>query len=639
MLAFTLGLVIQSTPINVESPGIRLVNLIPKLASEARLSLSVVPYLENDVVAIRTMGRPWGEVKANLAKVLNATWEEKEGRFILTQTSEQQKAERDSQRQSMLTDIKERFDTFKKFYSPNAWTETEFNIWFDQYGKKPSPEVGRQARYAMNLEKRRSSPKGRLVARILEQIKPESLIPADLDWEKHIYATDRLVLHDYLPLDIGPALRLFREEQTMLSDRSQAETDKPEKLAAGAVILVLNVQNTFTINIDLYDSEGNPNDFVFDFERDPMGTSYEKPRTTPALSKLWADATSFVSPEPGRPSTLDENQVIFAVEKLRKLLGNALVDDPLGLIGGADWVQIGAESNRPMIAFLSDWEARPVSESAPRGRSQAIRLPDERWILGSQKDKFLIRRNRADRAAISKIAPYAIQTGLSKSPKGVAGVFEMATVQYLANSSKWYWMTELSNLDLDGEVGDDTYGLLPLLGALDSNERQILLSGRSFPLTALNESARKYFREDIFRSDRLLVHFDKRIAPVAFPNVDRGFVLSARTKPTRGYVVSYFDEASKITVDKDCSEDDLAVMVASNEFGGVPASAVRIAPGANTELVVSVSYGPKKVESSFHGSMTVTGKPLLLSEMDKGLLERMRVRGDKIIKDNDGDQE
>ena len=80
-------------------------------------------------------------------------------------------------------------------------------------------------------------------------------------------------------------------------------------------------------------------------------------------------------------------------------------------------------------------------------------------------------------------------------------------------------------------------------------------------------------------------------------------------------------------------------MVASNEFGGVPASAVRIAPGANTELVVSVSYGPKKVESSFHGSMTVTGKPLLLSEMDKGLLERMRVRGDKIIKDNDGDQE
>jgi hypothetical protein len=78
MLAMTLGLVIQSTPINVESPGIRLVNLIPKLAAEARLALSVVPALENDVVAIRTMGRPWGEVKVNLAKVLNATWEEKQ---------------------------------------------------------------------------------------------------------------------------------------------------------------------------------------------------------------------------------------------------------------------------------------------------------------------------------------------------------------------------------------------------------------------------------------------------------------------------------------------------------------------------------------------------------------------------------
>ena len=91
MLALTLGLVIQGTPINVESPGIRMVNLIPKLASEARLSLSVVPSLENDVVAIRTMGRPWGEVKANLAKVLNATWEEKEGRFVLTQTAVQQK--------------------------------------------------------------------------------------------------------------------------------------------------------------------------------------------------------------------------------------------------------------------------------------------------------------------------------------------------------------------------------------------------------------------------------------------------------------------------------------------------------------------------------------------------------------------
>jgi hypothetical protein len=636
MLAMTLGLVIQSTPINVESPGIRLVNLIPKLAAEARLALSVVPALENDVVAIRTMGRPWGEVKANLAKILNATWEEKDGRFILTQTPEQLKAERDYQLQSMLADIKERFATIKKFYSAKAWTETEFNLWFDQHGKKPSPEVGRQARYAMNLEKRRSSPKGRLVARILEQIKPESLIPKDLDWEKHIYATDRLVLHDYLPLDLGPALRLFREEQTMLSDRSQAESDKPEKLAAGATILVLNVRNLFTINIDLYDSEGSPSDYVFDFERDLVETSYEKPRATPALSKLWADATSFVSPEPGRRSTLDENQVIFSVEKLRKLLGNALVDDPLGLIGGADWMQLGLESNRPMIAFLSDLEARPVSERAPPGRSQAIRLPDEKWILGSQKDKFRIRRNRADRAEISKFAPYVIQTGLSKSLNGVAGVFERATVEYLTNSSKWFWMAELSDLDFDGQVGDDDYGLLPLLGALDTNERQALLSGRSLPLSGLNENARKYFREDIFRSDRLLVHFDKRIAPVAFPNVDRGFVLSARTKPTLGYVVSYFDEASKISVDKDCSEDDLAVMVAAKDFGGAPASAVRIATGANTELALSITYGAKKVESSFHGSMTVIGKRLLLSEMDKGLLERLRVRGEQIIKENDG---
>lgn len=54
MLAVTLGLVLQSTPVTFESPGIRLVNLIPALSKSVGVPMRVAKHMENDVVAIRT---------------------------------------------------------------------------------------------------------------------------------------------------------------------------------------------------------------------------------------------------------------------------------------------------------------------------------------------------------------------------------------------------------------------------------------------------------------------------------------------------------------------------------------------------------------------------------------------------------
>lgn len=54
MLAVTLGLVLQSTPVTFESPEIRLVNLIPALSKAVGVPMRVAKHMENNVVTIRT---------------------------------------------------------------------------------------------------------------------------------------------------------------------------------------------------------------------------------------------------------------------------------------------------------------------------------------------------------------------------------------------------------------------------------------------------------------------------------------------------------------------------------------------------------------------------------------------------------
>lgn len=639
MLTLTLGLVIQSTPINVESPGIRLVNLIPKLASESRLSLSVVPYLENDVVAIRTMGRPWGEVKANLAKVLNATWEEKDGRFVLTQTSEQQTAERDFQRQTMIKLLTEKFANLKKFYSPTVWTEQEFNKWFLESVKKPSSEISPNARRVMEREIRRGSPQGRLTARILNQIEPSQLIPDDLDWDQHAYSTDKLVLNDYISIDLSEPLRMFEFEKQMYVDHKGLEEGELMTKPVGAIIRPLMLRENSAVTIDFYDKQGQPVDYYFDFDRSTTTLEVQQPKNVSRLSQLWKDMLEanaemyeqngddgFVTPT-GDPKT--QARYLELVRKIRNRLKASRTEDPLALFGGDDWCQVSVEGNRPVIALLGDSisSALVASTESPVLRYGPYRQDEGEWILGSQRNLYATRRARANRDVLSKYADLVIKAGSRPEWFGIDGIFRRATALFEISEGKLDKLSRLSASGFEVSVENVDYLLLELLGAMTPDERLRLLQAKPIPLKSLGLTARKFFRENMFRDGFALTALDSRISSVAFPRVEEGLWLQAKAEQQRGYI--YYTK-SKDGYERlgEGTYDNLAFSVGTDSLP-MQRDDLYLAPARSTKLTIWLNSAKKSVSQDVESAWTQEGAPQSLSSLGKSFLEELRKWHDK----------
>lgn len=644
MLALTLGLVIQSTPINVESPGIRVVNLVPKLAAESRLPLSVVPFLENDVVSIRTMGRPWGEVKANLAKVLNATWEEKDGRFVLTQTSEQQKADRDFQRASMVELLAEKIRGLSKHYSDSVWTAKEFNTWYERSTKKPSSELSPAARRNYDLENRRSGPQGRLVARIFNQIKPEQLVPADLDWEGHVFATDKLVLHDYTPLDLRQPLKLFADEKQMIDDRAGSENEGMPGEPVGALFRISQTRNSALLSVDLYDKTGTLVDFFFDFERPKESLMVQQTKSVAPLSQLIRDLATAdqgfresinfeddgsVAEDPAKRA-----QLTALVQKLRERLSRSEQDDPLALYGGDDWQQLSREKAQPMMALLADSVSSVAALESPKLNYGPYRLDDGGWLLGSQRNQFDVRRKRADRRAVARSAPYASNLRKDDLWPGIEGIFRRATAQYDALQGRVDRISRLNLFDFEFTIPGENETFVPLVGALTPDERRRLLSGQLIPLGSLNGNARQVFREQMFLSEDILGNLDARIPAVAFPGVEQGLWLRGKVSTSNGYMLSR-NVKGRLEPLFNQSYDDLAYLYAD---GLLPTAGgeLYLAPASCATLEISLRTESKSADNKIESSWQATSKAVPFSSLDRVFLEKLRKRGEELKKD-DGD--
>ncbi len=646
MLALTLGLVIQSTPINVESPGIRLVNLIPKLASEARLSLSVVPSLENDVVAIRTMGRPWGEVKANLAKVLNATWEEKDGRFTLMQTSEQQKAERDFQRESMIRLLTEKFAKLKKFYSPTLWTDQEFNKWFLKSAQKPSPEISPNARRAMELETRRGSPQGRLTARMINLIQPSQLIPEDLDWEAHAYATDRLVLHDHLVINLAESMRLFKIEKQMHIDHKGLEEGELLTKPVGAIIRPAMLRNASALTIDFYDIQGKIVDFFFDFDRSATSIQVQQTKTVSRLSQLWKDLLAAEAALPSRylddgstmlePEPRAKAKYLKVVDKVRNRLKQSQTEDPLALFGGDDWIQFSSERGQPVIALLGDAvsSALVASVDSPALSYGPFRLDKGVWILGSQRNLFATRTARADRTVLAKYADWVIKTGSSPEWFGIDGVFRRADALYELTRGKVFGLARLSSSDFEFSVENNDYQLLELIGAMTPDERLRLLRSEALPLKSLGSAVKNYFRGYMFRDGFALNSLDPRIPSVAFPGVENGLWIRAKQQIQQGFIFYEKTPTGLVRTGAD-TYDNLAYDYANSSLQEQP-EALYLAPATSTKMTISLMSATKSVDQEAESAWHQDGPARSFSSLGKAFLDDLRKRNEQRSKDGGG---
>ena len=637
MLAFTLGLVIQSTPINVESPGIRLVNLIPKLAAEARLALSVVPYLENDVVAIRTMGRPWGEVKANLAKVLNATWEEKDGQFILTQTPEQQKQEKDVLRSIMLSEVTTRLAQIEEYYSPTPWTEQEFTKWFDSSRAKVSPELSRNARNAELVKRSRSGETGRLIARLFHQVKPEMLIPTDLDWDGHRYSTVPIQFHDRIAIDFKPLSTAYSQEWEMVNSRRE-EPEVARSQPAGALFSLWSISRSLVVSVVVFDQQGQELKSTSDISRPFPVISEETLRKKPELSQLFDDVDRGVVPD-GTESDEEARAKLrehdLKEERLLELLGQAETLDPLALFGGDDWVQLGKEKLRPVVSLLADSGAEVVSQDSLPILRGPYRIDQDGWILSSQRDAYHVRQSRADRRGIARLGKHR------PSNNPTVDILSKFTVAYDTILSRIDRMRDLfqSQMFADSGLGNPT--LCGLFGSLSPQEMATLLNGKQLFISSLGDQTKGFFTKNVLLDSGLTTEIDSRIPILAFPGLHQGFFLTAKRTALTGYTLQFKGKSSNDSYKESMDYDELAVLFTAGKLGSVDHKVLpedlQVANAERVVLNLSLGRGAKQTTTREFSDWTTIDRFVPVKTLGKKFFDDLLKRGEQLIRENDGD--
>ncbi len=649
MLAMTLGLVIQSTPINVESPGIRMVNLIPKLASEARVSLSVVPALENDVVAIRTMGRPWGEVKANLAKVLNATWEEKDGRFILAQTQEQQSAELATRYECMKAKIQKLKDDFEPYYSANEWTDREFSTWHARKTKKFDPETKGMARLPEIVWRRRSAPEGRFIARFFHDATPEMFIQNGTEWYNRPYSDVPMALHQTISLDTRKMIQTYKveRERNQLAQDRPLESDSPgteyKNSAHWKLNLLEEMDGKVWVSIDFLDSQGIYTDNVAEFGDYTDPSHYEGLRGKSKLSEFASERFSATNEMLGEYDREVTKEDLAAQDKAKKLVqelcaefAKAEVEDPLRYLSGDEWRQFSEEQGKPMIALLADGiDNLVVMKSHPKLPSGLYRADAEGWIFGMQRDPFYVRHHRVPRQQLAKLMAH-LAVHKEDLIGDLASIEKEMELGHLRFTTNLRWCPALDNV-ADSFVSLTSMGKLgDLYASLDAGLRRSLLAGQVLRVDRQSNDTRRAFREIVYLGSGLY-DLDKRIPSVAFPGIDEGMLLAGRVGLESGYFLQYPDEVTNRIAPQLCfmDFDGLAKYVAEGDFD----PKVEVATATRTTLNLELSFrqvaaNRPSVEDSHWGIPKPKSKFTALGQLPQAFKARLLERGKQLLKDD-----
>lgn len=651
MLALTFGLLIQSTPINVKSPGIRMVNLIPKLASESRLALSVVPSLENDVVAIRTMGRPWGEVKTNLAKVLNATWEEKDGRLILTQTSDQQKQDLDTRYACMRAKVQKLKDDFEPYYSANEWSDREFATWIARKTKKFDPETKGMARLPEIVWRRRSAPEGRFIARFFHNATPEMFTQNGTEWYNRPYSDVPMALHHTIDLDTRKMLQTYKDERerNQLAQDRPAESGSPrteyKNSAHWKLNLVEEMDGKLSVSIDFLDSQGIYTDNVAEFGDYTDPSHYEGLRGKSKLSEFASERFSATNDMLGEYDQEVTKEDLAAQDKAKKLVqelcaefAKAEAEDPLRYLSGDEWRLFSEEQGKPMITLLADGiDNLVVMKSHPKLPSGLYRADADGWIFGLQRDPFYVRSHRFPRQQLAKLmARLAVyKDGLIGD---LASIEQKLELGYLRFTSNLRWCPAIDNV-ADAFVSLTSMGKLgDLYASLDAGLRRSLLAGQVLRVDRQSNDTRRAFRDIVYLGSGLY-DLDKRLPSVAFPGIDEGMLLAGRVSTESGFFLHYPDEVdNRIAPQLSFMDfDGLAKYVAEGDFD----PKVEVATATRTTLNLELSFrqvsanGPR-VEDIHWGLPRPTSKYTALGQLPQTFKARLLERGHKLLKDDGG---
>ncbi len=528
----------QQTPkVSLELRGVRLINAGPVLAKTFGFdSLQIGSTIKNEVLLIRTKEVDPEQLKANIAKVLNASWIKRSEGWWLTQTDEQKLSER------KIYD-KERFQIFSEMMGNAKKALANAHPFDDTECKRLIKEMqstipARGVKYDYNFYERfskidRQSPLNRLTNRAIQRVTPAQWMNLSEENPRVVFCSNPTMMQKPFPFRMDDLIALAGQEQNQWATSfdqsalkkiaedsqlegigeqsglfSQTEPFQPKDFSLYTMTFDLNLRR---IEFKFYSDKGNMtfstsvnpyDDYV---ESDVAASEEKKP------IKLTGEADEFmklISSGGGEGRTFTSRKQI-SPSLVEKLLHPESVD-PLS-IAAPDIYFKGIETPN-LVLVLSDEQVTYDRPEAPEGVEYVI---EQGWCLSKQLNPIELRKHMPDRDQLGKVMRYieGVRRPLTLEEQG-AFALSMPygeTAQY----EFWSHLNPIKPKEIDTYNGD---GALRIFGSLNSGQRaQAFHGGISVSMlleTARNEMFRSlFFIGDAEGSTNLIVPEDVELTP------------------------------------------------------------------------------------------------------------------------------
>ena len=472
--------------VSYENPGIRLELFLKELAKQSGQSFHCPQYLNNEVLVASFRDQTVDVIKAQLAKVINGTWEERTDGWWLVQTSDQKKAEERlvySRRNQILQNQLEGL----KAIAPKAeWgTKDAEKYWLDmQTSRKRTGEgVWNSAqRKAFRLK----SPESRFMSTVASRLKPEMLASDPTKPDIRRYTVRGLPNQVELPIDISDILHQYNNETQLL------RTISGETPSFGTSASHVEIQ---------YDTSEVPFVVVTFYDRKWQYVSSALPSAFLPTTYVAASEVFPLSVETQEVLNLAKQLPIYngeSVEDFKRTpvhqavvdtLGKAMTRDPLGVRQGRCWIDFAKSAEKPMLVNLEDdpdvWRPKNyVPAIEQKGLTVGMKRQDaDGWILGSPLNPQHNRTWRIDRSLVERFATLSSL----KAPSINVQLQKMDIICY-AN----LFTNGIPNSQFIEDMFTDYKWSIAALGTLTPDQLSACLRGATIPVSSLSERAQFY---------------------------------------------------------------------------------------------------------------------------------------------------
>ena len=474
------------------SPGIRLELFLKELTKQTQVPFRCTATLNDEVIAASFTDQSIDTVKAQLAKVIHGTWEQKGDVWWLFQTSEQRKEEVQWAIDCRRITLKAQLDGLKAVAPKSEWTIQDAEKYWRDYTAYRSGKSEGPRNSSVWRKLRLSSPEARFCAGIATQLTPQMFISDPVNFNLARYSVRGLPGHIELPIDTTELTRKYIAERDLFAMVSQgnANAEKPAHLE----LRYTGGERPFLffswLNKDWrYIGNSFPGVYLT-INLKPKGEVFPLSAATQRLVQIQRELSS--AQDSNEVFDRDKSDPIFS-EAIATMF-DATKRDPLGIIDGKCWIDFSKSLTKPLLVNLKEDMvlfraplAVPTLEQ-PELSAGMTRIDADGWVLGRPTNPYFNRVWRLDRSYAEEYARLA----KSESTSWYGHVRRS-----FINTYQSFGKSGIPSGEFIQDKSRDYSDLASVLGAAPEGLLQSLLNGARIPVTQLPQISQDLLKYSI----------------------------------------------------------------------------------------------------------------------------------------------